>query len=134
MADERRPPDEPYWTTAVHMHDEPFFPIVQRVEPPPKTQRRAPPQKTASFTQGTILKAVRLFAGRSTQNDVAKAAKLTAPDARRVRLMYDGGLLDLNKQGKLWIDERVRRAGRRIVLRYWGDDGRSLDPIESPPP
>jgi hypothetical protein len=96
-------------------------------------KRKAPSQKTASFTHATIQKAVTLFKRHESQNDVVAEAGLDEKNARRVRFMLDGGLFDLNEKGKLWVDERVRRGRRRIVLRYWGDDGRSLDPIVDPP-
>ena len=103
-----------------------------REEPTP--ERVAPAQKTDSFTQTRILKAIGLLDEREKQKDIAELTQLSTHNVRRVRLMYEGGLLDVNERGKLWVDERVRLVPRgRVMLRYWGADGRSSDPIEHPP-
>lgn len=74
-------------------------------------ERKAPPQATASFTWGTIQKAVSDFADDVSQKDVSVRAKFSSENAKRVRLMMGGKLLRLNAKGKLWVDERVRRDG-----------------------
>jgi hypothetical protein len=88
-----------------------------------------------TYTFGTIEKAVRLFGDRATRNEVASAAKFDPHDATRVRLMREAGLLRLNDRGKLVLDARVARVGRRLALRYLDERGeRWLDPIKNPPP
>ena len=96
--------------------------------------RKVPSQKTNSYTHATIAKAVKLVHERNSGSDVTAGAKLSsAHDGRRVKLMVEGGLFRLNAKGKLWVDGRVRRDGRRIVLRYWDANGELRDPRDFPP-
>lgn len=117
-------------------HDGRLLPLADDEHQKPKAKvapRAAVKKGTNSFTQATIQSAVSRFDRLESQNDVAAAMKAAVHDARRVRLMYEGKLLGLNEHGKLWVDERVCRSGKRIVLRYWSNDGQPLDPIEHHP-
>jgi len=93
------------------------------------------PQRAASFTFGTVEKAVRGFEGGRTRNEVATDARLRSPhNATRIRRLCDGGLLRLNDEGKLVVSPRVARTGQRIVLRYLDERGeRWLDPLDRSP-
>jgi hypothetical protein len=87
------------------------------------------PSTAAEYTYGTLQKGVKAFNADATPGDVARSASLARPDARRVRLLQEQGLLRLNDAGKLVVDTRVARRGRQYVLRYLSDDGtRWLDP------
>jgi len=87
------------------------------------------PTQLSSYTRGTLLKAVRDFANQKTRGDVVRGAKLPPADARRVRLMTSVGLLGLNAEQKLVVDDRVARTGSRVVLRFLDESGtRWLDP------
>jgi hypothetical protein len=84
-----------------------------------------------TYTYGSLQKAVNGFVRDDVNADVARAARLSAPDVRRARLMWKVSLLRLNAAGKLVVDERVARKGSQYALRYLSDDGaRWLDPNE----
>jgi hypothetical protein len=121
------------WTQVAEFHGCGAQETVEATAQQPASLLTRPslPTGIADYAPGTLERAVKGFARDQTRGDVSRGGrKLPPPDARRVRLMFRVlGLLRLNEQGKLVVDERVARKGSRYVLRYVDETGtRWLDP------
>jgi hypothetical protein len=80
------------------------------------------------YAHARLQRAVKSFDKGATVGGVSQNLGLPRDDARRVRLMFDNGLLRLCG-GKLLVDKRVAHPGPRYALRYLSDDRtRWLDP------
>jgi hypothetical protein len=101
----------------------------------PRGQLPPAPLRVNTYTFATVERAVRLIENGASRNDVAKETPIDPHDATRVRRMRDGGLLRLNRSGKLVVDPNVLRVGKRYGLRYLNvHEPRWLDPYSVPPP
>jgi hypothetical protein len=79
-----------------------------------------------------LQEAVRIIDRDGTDGDMVRKTGLRPRDARRARLMMREGLLRLNPDRKLRVDDRVYYERRKYVLRYLNGPGSAwLDPIET---